>query len=1244
MTDGVKISLLDPLTVFTGAEEFPLVVGGANFRGNVLDLGNYLVTALGLNRPPLSQSFSQSGVDTTLLFEGNVLSGASDPDGDPLTIQGLTYNGVVENFQAGSFVTTYGVFFLNPTSGDWSFTLGQAARKLTTGQTGVETFVYTLGDGRGGLVSHPIVLTIIGTNSAPIVNYLNASTPVNVTGSGNLITNLIFDYETTPTIASYSIAGITGTWAAGTTQAISGKGSITINADGSWAFVPATDFTGPIPLITTTVTDGVNNVPGYLTIAVTPPLTGTAPIIRFTDVVAGPISGGENNQGIPLTLWGVNFGLSSGLGTTTKVFIGGVEVAHYYELVDDQLASRFPGMQRLCVQVGAIGSPTLGKPLPITVSVGGVVSNADCVFTPNPGNIYFVSLSGNDLTGVAGDITKPFRTLQTPTRGGIYALLRAGDTIIIRGGAWSDIGYDSAWFRFRDPAQQGSNPSGASGTGWITLMPYPGETVHYTNPSGGTKGGIQGPGQAFTGTTGDWVVISKLEIEVVAGSTRDAGPVNMQYNTGHWRIVGNNLGPWVAGSSPILNAACVTGEGDFIYVLGNYCHDIEGTTDLQNHGLYAGTNSYGWEVAWNWWHNCVGGSAIQFNDSDGGTGTFETPFGIWNGFENILVHHNFIEVTAKYGVNFADIGANGGLGNLSAKVWNNVIIGTGLAPLRLNTNTGSSDVLYAFNTTYDCNRTSNAGNAILRNEGNQNASTHSVKAYDNIFALGPNSVTTDMHWMYDASGESTGYDLQRNVYWANGVTIANATDSLAIYGDPKFTSVASGALDLSLQASSPAVNAGTKALPNLIVNDDVTGLASRQLGGAPDCGAYERGQTTPYVVTTPSFSGGPQIGVATTVTVGTWGNSPTSYSRQFTVNGFAAGSPITGTGTASHTWAPGDEREACACEVSATNGSGTTTYTLAIGTVAVGVGAPVNTVAPSFTGTAQAGSTLSGSAGTWTGTVDSYSYVWTRDGTLISGATSINYTLTGSDVGHSVTLVVYANNSVTGSQVASSTPSGTVSPAPADPQFVQSTTATLAPGSSTNVVGTFGSSVTGGNWIIGFSQMRDQKLGNCTISDTQSHTTSSFTLSPEFKYNSDNPWIGSDYIQSTATGSYTQTVASGSSAGGSMVFVEVTGTDPTSFLDIPSDKSEGSGTAVTLSGSTANTKHNDLILVLVATVGAGHTVTAGSGWTAVANIDGTYDGLFVFQRKCTAVETFAFTATIDATTGWIAQSLVIKGS
>ena len=74
-------------------------------------------------------------------------------------------------------------------------------------------------------------------------------------------------------------------------------------------------------------------------------------------------------------------------------------------------------------------------------------------------------------------------------------------------------------------------------------------------------------------------------------------------------------------------------------------------------------------------------------------------------------------------------------------------------------------------------------------------------------------------------------------------------------------------------------------------------------------------------------------------------------------------------------------------------------------------GGPFSAVGtPSISGTATTGSTLTANPGTWDSGV-SFSYVWNRDGSAISGATSSTYALTSADVGHQITVTVTGSKS-----------------------------------------------------------------------------------------------------------------------------------------------------------------------------------------------------------------------------------------
>jgi len=71
--------------------------------------------------------------------------------------------------------------------------------------------------------------------------------------------------------------------------------------------------------------------------------------------------------------------------------------------------------------------------------------------------------------------------------------------------------------------------------------------------------------------------------------------------------------------------------------------------------------------------------------------------------------------------------------------------------------------------------------------------------------------------------------------------------------------------------------------------------------------------------------------------------------------------------------------------------------------------APAFTVAPSISGTAQSGQTLTGASGTVErGGVTARQ--WRRDGVAISGATNPTYVLQPADVGKAITYAVTATN------------------------------------------------------------------------------------------------------------------------------------------------------------------------------------------------------------------------------------------
>src|SRR5207302_1379876 len=95
---------------------------------------------------------------------------------------------------------------------------------------------------------------------------------------------------------------------------------------------------------------------------------------------------------------------------------------------------------------------------------------------------------------------------------------------------------------------------------------------------------------------------------------------------------------------------------------------------------------------------------------------------------------------------------------------------------------------------------------------------------------------------------------------------------------------------------------------------------------------------------------------------------------------------------------------------------------------------PVNTSAPTITGTAQQGQTLTEAHGSWTNEPTSYAYQWQQcdsagdDCLPITGATSQTYVPVAADVGHTIRVQETASNAGGSSSPATSVQTAVVTP------------------------------------------------------------------------------------------------------------------------------------------------------------------------------------------------------------------------
>ncbi|MBE2315655.1 S8 family serine peptidase [Solirubrobacter sp. CPCC 204708] len=185
----------------------------------------------------------------------------------------------------------------------------------------------------------------------------------------------------------------------------------------------------------------------------------------------------------------------------------------------------------------------------------------------------------------------------------------------------------------------------------------------------------------------------------------------------------------------------------------------------------------------------------------------------------------------------------------------------------------------------------------------------------------------------------------------------------------------------------------------------------------PDGVIVEASDPTPPVLaagplnqTPPALTGTAQRGLTLTGTTGTWSGTGNGYSYQWQSS--ADGTTWTDVPNAkatTYTLVTGDVGRFLRLQVTATNADGTLRATTPASARVIAA-PPVNTVAPSLTGTVQRNGALLANRGTWSGNGNVYAYQWQRDGVDIADATGAGYTLTVDDVGKRVRVVVTATN------------------------------------------------------------------------------------------------------------------------------------------------------------------------------------------------------------------------------------------
>jgi len=182
----------------------------------------------------------------------DLLNGATDPDGDTLSVTGVT------NLPAGVTLAADGHTLVVDST-------NAAFQHLAAGATQDIVVNYQVTDGHGGSVAQSATVSVTGTNDAPTVT--TATTPVDLGA---------IDEDTTKSYTEAELLKLTGASDVdGDTLSVSGvsvdpaQGTFAKQSDGTWLFTPVHNLSADNIALTVSISDGTATTNASATIDVT---------------------------------------------------------------------------------------------------------------------------------------------------------------------------------------------------------------------------------------------------------------------------------------------------------------------------------------------------------------------------------------------------------------------------------------------------------------------------------------------------------------------------------------------------------------------------------------------------------------------------------------------------------------------------------------------------------------------------------------------------------------------------------------------------------------------------------------------------------------------------------------------------------------------------------------------------------------------------------------------------------------
>lgn len=263
VTGNVLINESDPIVSTLSVTK--CTIGGVVYFTETTAPAPSIITVTPVNVPPVAVADNKTVVEDKTAKD-NVLTNDSDPDADPLSVDKFTVGGV--DYPAGTTATLskVGKIGINA-NGDYTFI--PVANYYGT----VPTITVTITDGTDTATA-PLTIIVTSVNDRPKAVSDTETILEDSTATGNVLANDIDVDGDSIKVDRFTIIGF-GEYLPGNTAIIAGYGTLVVNIDGAYKFIPEPGFSGQTPFIVITITDGTLLAGATLTIIVTPllPLT-----------------------------------------------------------------------------------------------------------------------------------------------------------------------------------------------------------------------------------------------------------------------------------------------------------------------------------------------------------------------------------------------------------------------------------------------------------------------------------------------------------------------------------------------------------------------------------------------------------------------------------------------------------------------------------------------------------------------------------------------------------------------------------------------------------------------------------------------------------------------------------------------------------------------------------------------------------------------------------------------------------